>query len=121
MLSDEGGADRKSATTVLPRETPLDFPTERGSRPLAVNAGAGPQRSMREPALSGQCGSRPLAVNASAGLYRSHPVGSSGDEPLRTSKWSTGPFSEPSSPERPMTAPAWTSVPVATFTSERWL
>src|ERR1051325_5956046 len=33
-----------------------------------LNAGAGPSRLMPDTALSGQCGSRPSAVNAGAGL-----------------------------------------------------
>jgi hypothetical protein len=53
--------------------------------------------------------------------YRNQLSGFIGAEPLRTSKCSIGPLSDPVSPERPMTVPAATSVPVEAFTSERWL
>jgi hypothetical protein len=53
--------------------------------------------------------------------YRSQLSGFIGTEPLRTSKCSIGPLSDPVSPERPMTVPEATSMPVFTLTSERWL
>src|SRR5262249_52537762 len=50
---------------------------------------------------------------------RSQLSGLSGVAPLRTSKWSTGPFNDPVSPEWPITVPGATSLPVETLTSFR--